>query len=128
MPVNPRRRITGPTILVVDDDPGIREALREALELEGYQVALAGTGSQALAMMESSPPDLVLLDLMIPDLNGWQVIERMRRSPRLSGIPVFVVTAVPNASGLGPGCPIFTKPLKLDRMMRTIGAFLSPPG
>jgi DNA-binding response OmpR family regulator len=119
-------RRTAATILVVDDDPHIRASLTEALELEGYQVQVAESGVQALALMARTPPSLVLLDLMIPGINGWQVLESMRRAPRLSHIPVFIVTAMPDTSGVGGGHPIFTKPLKLDRMMRTIAAFLSP--
>jgi CheY-like chemotaxis protein len=131
-PRAPRRSSAGngppqaPTILVVDDDPVILDALGEALELEGYRVELATSGRQALAMMEARPPALVLLDLMLPELNGWEVLDTVKRTPRLASIPVFVVTAMAGASGLGAGHPVFAKPLKLDRMLRTIGAFLNP--
>jgi CheY-like chemotaxis protein len=121
---DPDRRV--PIVLVVDDDEDTREALGEAIELEGYEVRKAGEGAEAIGRMLVATPDLVLLDLMMPGVNGWQVLERMEGDPRLARIPVFIVTAVPNVSGVRTGYPIFTKPLHLPRMMRTIRAFLSP--
>jgi two-component system chemotaxis response regulator CheY len=118
--IHPRR------VLVVDDDRDIRESMVDALIDEGYSVQEAETGDQAIALIESSPPDLVLLDLMMPGVNGWQVLDVLERSPRLSLVPVFIVTAVNNVSGVRQGYPIFTKPFKLDRMIRTIRAFLHP--
>jgi CheY-like chemotaxis protein len=116
-----------PTVLVVDDDEDTRESLAEAIALEGYRVRKAGDGAQAIGLMLLAAPDLVLLDLMMPGMNGWQVLEKMERDPRLMRIPVFIVTAVPNVLGVRTGYPIFTKPLHVGRMMRTIRAFLSPP-
>jgi CheY-like chemotaxis protein len=115
------------TVLVVDDDEDIRESLAEAVELEGYRVSKAGDGAEAIALMQMAPPDLLLLDLMMPGMNGWLVLDAMEGDPRLARVPVFIVTAVPHVSAVRTGYPIFTKPLNLARMMRTIRAFLSPP-
>src|SRR4051812_35423319 len=89
-----------PTVLVVDDDKDTRESLAEAIALEGYRVRKAGDGAQAIGLMLLAAPDLVLLDLMMPGMNGWQVLEKMERDPRLMRIPVFIVTAVPNVLGV----------------------------
>jgi CheY-like chemotaxis protein len=116
-----------PTVLVVDDDEDIRESLAEAVELEGYDVRKASNGAEAIAMMKAALPDLLLLDLMMPGMNGWMVLDAMEADRRLAGVPVFIVTAVPNVSAVRTGYPIFTKPLSVARMMRTVRAFLSPP-
>jgi CheY-like chemotaxis protein len=115
-----------PMVLVVDDDDEIRESLGESVQLEGYEVREAKDGAEAIEIMKATPPALLLLDLMMPGMNGWQVVDEMERNRRLAAIPVFIVTAVPNVSEVRSGYPIFTKPIKLDRMMRTIRAFLSP--
>ena len=79
--------------LVVDDDDDSRTILRRALADAGYRVAEANGGREALARMRSSPPDMVLLDLMMPDGDGFEVIEAMQASEALRAVPVAVVTA-----------------------------------
>ena len=78
------------TILLVDDDPGIRQVVQLYLEKEGFQVQTADRGDDALEAFRRNPPDLVLLDVMIPGVDGWQVLKTMRKS---SGIPVIMLTA-----------------------------------
>ena len=82
-------------ILVVDDEPDIRELVRLNLEIEGYDVVLAPTGNAALATLEAEPIDLVLLDVMMPGIDGWEVLSRIKgnRDPRLSEVPVVMLTA-----------------------------------
>lgn len=83
-------------LLIVDDDPDLRDGLAEVMEAEGYEVETAVDGSGALARLgdaSATPPDCVLLDLMMPVVNGWQVLEAMRSAPRLRAVPVVVVTA-----------------------------------
>jgi two-component system nitrogen regulation response regulator NtrX len=80
-------------ILLVDDDPGIREALGRLLGSEGYEVVLAATGREAVARFASSRPDLVLLDLNMPDLDGWEAIDRITRDHPF--VSVIVITARP---------------------------------
>jgi CheY-like chemotaxis protein len=82
-----------PTILVVDDDPDIRETFETLLDMEGYRVRTAGDGRAALEALEKEPARLVLLDLMMPVMNGLETLARIRGSPRLSSIPVIVITA-----------------------------------
>lgn len=85
------------TILVIDDEPDLRLLARIALEQGGYRVLEAGTGEDGLALIESSQPDLVLLDLRLPGMQGWEVLDRLRKSERWRDLPVVVVSA--HASG-----------------------------
>ena len=80
-------------ILVVDDDPALRELLRRTLEREGYPVLEAADGRSALACIEERLPGLILLDLMMPHMNGFELLTELRARPEWRGIPVVVVTA-----------------------------------
>jgi two-component system KDP operon response regulator KdpE len=79
-----------PLVLVVDDDPAIRRLLRTSLGAEGYRTMEAATGREALAAAGATPPDLVLLDLGLPDMDGTEVLHRLRT---MSPIPVVVLSA-----------------------------------
>jgi signal transduction histidine kinase/CheY-like chemotaxis protein len=87
------RHRPGLPILVVDDDPALRELLRRALEREGYVVVEAADGRAALARIEERVPGLILLDLMMPHMDGFEVLAELRTRPAWRGIPVAVVTA-----------------------------------
>ncbi len=83
----------GDLILVVDDEPPIRTILKYLLEKDGFRVALAGCGEDALAWLHDHTPDLILLDVMMPGLDGFTVLERMRGQFQTSNIPVIMLTA-----------------------------------
>ncbi|HEU5440901.1 MAG TPA: response regulator transcription factor [Ktedonobacterales bacterium] len=78
-------------ILVVDDDPRITEMLRRILAYDGYSVAVAATGGEALARVLERPPDLVVLDIMLPDMDGLEVTRRLRAAG--DNVPILLVTA-----------------------------------
>ncbi len=80
-------------VLVVDDDPDIQEALVHILESDGHEVSKAGNGCTALEMLRRQPPDVVILDLMMPAMNGWEFREAQMKDPRLARIPVIVISA-----------------------------------
>jgi excisionase family DNA binding protein len=84
----PGSRGTGPLVLVVDDDPRLRELVRVNLELEGYEVREAEHAEDALATIEDQAPDLVLLDVVMPGTDGWQMLQRMQE--RHGSIPVIM--------------------------------------
>jgi CheY-like chemotaxis protein len=81
------------TILIAEDNPTNRELLRELLEIRGYGVAEACDGQEALAMVEQAPPDLLLLDIGMPLLDGFAVVRKLRENPRFTSLPVVAVTA-----------------------------------
>ena len=84
---------TGVSILVVDDEVSIRSAFRDILEKEGWNVSTAENGREALERVNESLPSLILLDLMMPEMNGFAFIEELRKNPAWRMIPVIIVTA-----------------------------------
>ena len=86
----PGRGRTGPLVLVVDDDPGVRQLVRANLEAEGYAVREAGSADEGLALLEEEPPDLLLLDVMMPEVDGWEMLRRVQERYGLGAIPVLV--------------------------------------
>ncbi len=80
-------------ILVVDDEPGIVDIARTNLEGYGYFVIAAYDGHEALKQVRDEMPDLVILDILMPEMDGWDVLEQMEADPELAGIPVIMLTA-----------------------------------
>ena len=83
------------SVLVVDDEDDIRELVRINLELDGHAVTTASSGAEALDRLQGTRPDVVVLDVMMPGMDGWEVLSRIKadRSPELSGVPVLMLTA-----------------------------------
>src|SRR4051794_16679890 len=90
---NPMASYSRPTILNVDDDEGCRYAVTRILELNNFAVREAGSGADALRIAKSEQPDLVLLDVNLPDLNGFEVCRRLKAEPATARIPVLHITA-----------------------------------
>lgn len=114
------------SLLLVDDEPRIRRVLRLALEDEGYQISEAANGFDALAALRREPPDVVLLDLMLPDRDGFTVCREIRRT---SDVPVIMVTARTDShdvvAGLEAGADDYvTKPLVAKELSARIRALL----
>ena len=80
----------GPVVLVVDDDPGVREVVRANLELEGYTVHEAGSAEEGMRLLDEEPPDLILLDVMMPQVDGWEMLRRVQEQHGPGGIPVVM--------------------------------------
>ena len=80
-------------IAYIEDDPDMIDLVRIILDSDRYEVVGAANGRSGLALMQQSSPDLVLLDLMLPDMGGWTVYEAMKKDADLSELPVIVVTA-----------------------------------
>lgn len=115
-------------ILVVDDNPDILFFLETVLTAEGYAVEVANSGISALAKITASPPDLVLLDVMMPVMNGYEVTQRLRHHPQLATIPIILLTAYPEVDmveGLDIGGDMFMrKPLDETLLLARIRALL----
>ncbi|MCA1840259.1 MAG: two-component system response regulator [Actinomycetota bacterium] len=113
------------SILVVDDEPDVILLCRVNLEFEGYEVREAHDGAEALQLMAQEPPDLVLLDVMMPAMDGWQVLATMNSSPDTTGIPVVMLTAKAQdrdqIRGLSSGAIDYvTKPFNPVALLRTV--------
>src|SRR3954471_2735152 len=88
---DPRPATARPRVLVVDDDRAVRESLRRSLEFNGYDVALAGDGAEALAGIAMATPDVVVMDVMMPRLDGIEATRALRSSG--NDVPILVLTA-----------------------------------
>ncbi|MBD1927846.1 hybrid sensor histidine kinase/response regulator [Trichocoleus sp. FACHB-90] len=115
-------------ILVVDDSPDNLFLVQTILEEEGYQITLAENGRSALAEIEQGPPDLVLLDVMMPGMDGYEVTKRVRDNTKLPFIPILLITAHDHASvveGLDTGADDFIrKPVQVDELLARVRSLL----
>ncbi len=114
------------TILAADDDPQLLRLMTRNLQLEGYEVLGASDGQQALELIESTPPDLVLLDVMMPKMDGFTVCYRVRE---FSAVPIIIVTArgqdQDKVRGLDLGADDYlTKPFSVDELLARVRAVL----
>lgn len=113
-------------ILIVEDNKGISDFVISELKHEGYETALAETGRQALEMFEEGEPDLILLDVMLPELNGLEVLRRIREK---STVPVIIETArsetIDKINGLNSGADDYiAKPFEIEELLARINALL----
>jgi DNA-binding response OmpR family regulator len=82
------------TILLVDDDPAMRRLPSVLLKREGFEILEASSGTEALEILKTETPDLILLDIMMPDMDGFEVCEAIRENPRTADVPVIMLSAV----------------------------------
>jgi DNA-binding NarL/FixJ family response regulator len=117
------------TILVVDDDLGTRLSIGDYLELSGYSVLTADNGQEALAMVEKCHPDLMVTDIIMPGINGYEVVRRMRQNPAFRLLPVILLTAKTKTRervlGYESGCDLYLpKPFELEELAAAIRSLL----
>lgn len=113
------------TVLVVDDDPEIRNMLRISLALEGFRVECVADGASALEAVENKQPDVMLLDIMMPVLDGYSVMKHLHEAPDAAPMPVIILSAKAGDEDLWEGwrCGVdsyITKPLDLDVLLSEI--------
>jgi two-component system KDP operon response regulator KdpE len=119
--------MTLPTILLIDDDPTLLELLSSHLQTAGYHPLTARDGASGLKLADESTPDLVVLDVMMPTLNGWEVCERLRQR---SHLPIIMLTAkgeeIDKLRGFRLGVDDYvTKPFSFAELVARVGAVLS---
>jgi DNA-binding response OmpR family regulator len=118
-------------ILVVEDDPNVRGLLQTLLTAEGYDVVTASDGLAGLGMLAAATPALMLLDLMMPDLDGMRVLERLRADPAAADIPVLVLTgkleAVPDLRDLLGRDNVFVKPFGVNELLARVAEITGGP-
>jgi len=118
------------TILIVDDDPNIRELISVNLISSGYAVVEASNGRDAIVKTQASPPDLIVLDIMMPEIDGWEFCKFVRDDPLLEKIKIIMLTARGAEKDKLIGREIFkadeymTKPFDIDQLKTTIGRLL----
>ena len=116
-------------ILIADDEPNIVVALEYLLSRNGYEVLVARNGEEALQLVESARPDLLLLDIMMPVRSGYEVCQRVRERPEWSHIKVIMLSAKGRdeevAKGLGLGADLYiTKPFSTRELLDKVGSVL----
>jgi excisionase family DNA binding protein len=99
----PGPRESGPLVLIVDDDPRLREFVRVNLEMEGYSVREAGNAEEGLAALEEQPPDLILLDVMMPEVDGFEMLRRVQARHGVDAIPVIMFSGKVDQTALEEG-------------------------
>lgn len=114
-----------PLILVIEDETAIRDNLRRFLKLEGYSVVTAANGVQGLEVMGLHQPDLVLCDVMMPQMTGFEVLEHMRRDAAFANTPVIFLTASADRESITHGLELgaldyVTKPFSLPELTKLI--------
>jgi CheY-like chemotaxis protein len=105
-------------VLLVDDDQDVLDALAELLSDEGFEVAEAHNGCEALDLMRGAPPALVLLDLMMPVMSGLEFLERKSRDPELAPIPVVIISGI--SIEMPDDLPIIRKPFDADSVLEAV--------
>ncbi|AFZ27391.1 response regulator containing a CheY-like receiver domain and an HTH DNA-binding domain [Cylindrospermum stagnale PCC 7417] len=118
------------TILVVDDDLGTRLSISDYLELSGYSVITADDGQEALAMVEEYHPDLIVTDIVMPRMNGYELVRRVRQQPAFRLLPVILLTARTKTQerilGYQSGCDLYLpKPFELEELAAAIRNLLA---
>jgi len=119
MPANP------PHVVIIDDDPAVRRLIELTLRKGGFRFSMAANGLRALEHIQTEPPDLIICDLMMPDMDGFQFLSAIKSIPMLASIPVIVVTAagqqlyVEKALRLGAAACLF-KPFSQVEFFATV--------
>ena len=116
------------TVLVIEDDPGARDLLTRFLTKEGYRVETASGGEAGLRLAREVHPDIITLDVMMPDMDGWAVLSALKADPELADIPVVMLTIVDNKNlGYALGAADYlTKPIQRDRLMAILEKYCPP--
>ena len=120
-------------IIIVDDDRETREMLKMALELEGYEVAQAANGLRLISTLHVDRPDLILLDVMMSWIDGFELCRAIKKNPTFGDIPVIFISARKSVederAGLDAGAvDYFPKPLDMDRLIARIREILDQKG
>jgi len=117
-------------VLLVDDDQQILRSLRVYLELENYQVETASNGKEALEKLKDSKPEIIVLDIMMPEMDGFEVMEKMKEDEEIAGIPVIMLTAKGQGGDVLKGYKMgassyMTKPFNLNELVENVELILN---
>ena len=118
-----------PRILVVEDNESSRDMLARRLSRRGYQVISAADGKRGIAMAHDQSPDLIVMDMSLPEIDGWEATRRLKADPATRAIPIVALTAHAMASdrkkAMDAGCDdYYTKPVDFESLVRSLETFL----
>ena len=116
-------------ILVIEDEPGVRENLAEILQLSQYEVVVAVDGMEGIELARQHRPDLIICDVMMPRMDGFEVLKTLQANPELATIPLIFLTAMADLENLREGMDLgaddyLTKPFELDELLISINSRL----
>jgi CheY-like chemotaxis protein len=122
-----------PRILVIDDEPTNLDVIARRLKLRGFEVAEAGSAESGIAAARSARPDLILMDIQMPDVNGYEATRRLKADPETVAIPVIALTALAfpedRERALAAGADEYeSKPVEMDRLLAKMRALLGRAG
>jgi two-component system cell cycle response regulator DivK len=117
-------------ILVIEDNEWSRDMLARRLSRRGYQVLVAADGKRGIAMTREQRPDLILMDMSLPEMDGWEATRRLKSDPATRSIPIVALTAHAMASdrqkAMDAGCDDYhTKPVDFENLVRSLESFLA---
>ncbi|MBE14730.1 MAG: response regulator [Dokdonia sp.] len=117
-------------LLIVDDEPNIVMSLEYAFQKQGYQVYIARDGSEALVIMEKEVPDLIILDIMMPQVDGYETIQIIKQNPAFAKAKIIFLSAKSKASDIDKGLALgadlyFTKPFSVKKLIGAVEALLN---
>jgi two-component system cell cycle response regulator DivK len=121
--------MTGPRILIVEDNESSRDMLTRRLTRRGYHVMSAADGKRGIAMAHEQSPDVIVMDMSLPEIDGWEATRRLKADPATCAIPIVALTAHAMASdrkkAMDAGCDDYhTKPVDFETLVRSLEAFL----
>ena len=114
------------TVLVVDDEFDLASTVRAILEGEGYRVDVCATGREAIDRLKAGRPDLVLLDVMLPGVDGYGVLQSIRQAPGLADVPVVLMNSYPPKAGGGGWQGFLRKPFSLGSLLDAVRQTVPP--
>ena len=122
--------IIAKSILIIEDDPSFSRAINHIVEKEGYNVDTASNGMTGLRMVKENPPDLLILDVMLPGLDGFEICSQLRGEPTTASLPIIMLSAkgqeTDKETGLKVGANEYlTKPVNRELLLETINKLLS---
>jgi DNA-binding response OmpR family regulator len=121
-----RQRV--PTVLVIDDEDYVADMLASALEIEGYTVHLAYNGRDGRALAQTLRVDLVIIDIMMPYMNGIALVEELRQLDHTRQVPIILISAGARPRQQLPGVQFLPKPFDMDRVLDLVASILAEPG
>jgi DNA-binding response OmpR family regulator len=132
VPGEPSRDVMPRKVIIVDDDRETREMLQVLLELEGYEVKLAANGLRLISTLHVDKPDLILLDVMMSWIDGFELCQAIKKNPEFRDIPVFFISGRTSPEdverGFAAGChDYFPKPIDGERLVHRIREVIGPP-